>query len=343
MKSIFTLFALILTFSIKAQNLQTILNNGSLLSSVNTINCGSFDFNIETSSKIALRANTGFWAAKLSIDSNGNASLGADNTNLRVGLSGSLKFTISGDATPITGAAWYVWTTPKVAILQAAKMVYPAAPIKNNSITYLYGSLNDTIIKIDKDSLGLGGGGASLVLYKENPVSPVPPSANGTNSVSIGAFSSANGSGSISLMGGAEGDNAVAIMKGDARGDNSIAWQGVARGDYSLGFGTVEAQSFAEVAFGTFNTIYNPVDTVGFNASDRLFSVGNGTGDLSRSDAIIIYKHGGLQFHSITNSGLGSVPSPQAGTIFYCTDCTAVDGSTGVQVCYNGSVWKKAW
>jgi hypothetical protein len=32
-----------------------------------------------------------------------------------------------------------------------------------------------------------------------------------------------------------------------------------------------------------------------------------------------------------------------AGTMIFCTDCTATDASTGVMQVYNGTTWKNAW
>jgi hypothetical protein len=52
------------------------------------------------------------------------------------------------------------------------------------------------------------------------------------------------------------------------------------------------APSYAETAFGCFNTTYTPDSLGSWSAGDRLLVVGNGTGDTARSDAFIIFKNG---------------------------------------------------
>ncbi|MEM1119631.1 MAG: tail fiber domain-containing protein [Bacteroidota bacterium] len=59
----------------------------------------------------------------------------------------------------------------------------------------------------------------------------------------------------------------------------------------------VTAPSFAEVAIGTHNTAYTPNDNFNFDTNDRLFVVGNGTGPINRSDALIVYKNGNMDLN----------------------------------------------
>jgi hypothetical protein len=58
----------------------------------------------------------------------------------------------------------------------------------------------------------------------------------------------------------------------------------------SMGYYTI-APSFAETAIGGFNTSYTPNNATGWNASDRLFVIGNGN-DNARSDALVMLKNG---------------------------------------------------
>jgi len=58
------------------------------------------------------------------------------------------------------------------------------------------------------------------------------------------------------------------------------------------------APSGYEMAIGRFNTDYTPVSNTGWNASDRLFIVGNGTSSIAKSDALVILKNG--------NAGIGT-------------------------------------
>jgi hypothetical protein len=56
-----------------------------------------------------------------------------------------------------------------------------------------------------------GGGGAALELYAENPVTPVSPSATGSNAVAIGDTASASGLRNFSVMSTTTGDDVVGI------------------------------------------------------------------------------------------------------------------------------------
>ena len=62
------------------------------------------------------------------------------------------------------------------------------------------------------DGTAIGGGGAALELYAENPVTPVSPSATGTNAVAIGSGAIASDTRAVALgLSRADGDDAVAI------------------------------------------------------------------------------------------------------------------------------------
>lgn len=77
-----------------------------------------------------------------------------------------------------------------------------------------------------------------------------------------------------------------------------------ATGDYATAFGeNTTAESGYETTLGRWNTDYVPISTTGWNTSDRLFVVGNGTASGSRSDAMVILKNG--------NTGIGQ-SSPTA-------------------------------
>jgi hypothetical protein len=66
-----------------------------------------------------------------------------------------------------------------------------------------------------------------------------------------------------------------------------------ASGNFSTALGLVTtAGSYVETATGIYNTEYTPNSTTAFDSSDRLFVIGNGTGNVARSDALIIFKNG---------------------------------------------------
>ena len=52
------------------------------------------------------------------------------------------------------------------------------------------------------------------------------------------------------------------------------------------------AKSAYETVIGRYNTDYTPNDTAGWDYSDRLFVVANGTSNTSRNDALVITKDG---------------------------------------------------
>jgi hypothetical protein len=76
-----------------------------------------------------------------------------------------------------------------------------------------------------------------------------------------------------------------------------------ASGYFSTAFGyQTTAKSAYEMVLGSWNTEYTPFSTYLWNATDRLFIIGNGTDALSRSDAMTILKNGNV---GIGNSNPG--------------------------------------
>ena len=80
-----------------------------------------------------------------------------------------------------------------------------------------------------------------------------------------------------------------------------------ATGAYSTAFGSgteasgvlstamgrnINAKSYGEIALGSFSTDYTPNSSTTWDPADRLFVVGNGYDDYSRSDALVILKNG---------------------------------------------------
>lgn len=123
-----------------------------------------------------------------------------------------------------------------------------------------------------KDGFGLnkggGGGGTDLVLYDENPVNPMPNTVTGDNAVAIGDGCTASGNYSH-----AEGENNTAS----------------GFGSHSQNLNT-KAESLASTAIGAYNIGGgNPITWI---ATDPLFEIGIGTGDLARANALTVYKNG---------------------------------------------------
>ena len=110
--------------------------------------------------------------------------------------------------------------------------------------------------------------------------------AQGDYSTAMGRYTEATGFNSF-----ASGSSSI------ASGTISFSFgsSSVASGDLSIAFGHhVIAPSAIETVIGSYNTIYTPVDNQYFNSADRLFVIGNGETEASRSDALVLLKNGNL-------------------------------------------------
>jgi hypothetical protein len=103
----------------------------------------------------------------------------------------------------------------------------------------------------------------------------------------------------------AKGDYSFAIGQGSeaqGKGAFAIGIMDKANGDFSsvIGYNTI-APSAMETVIGCFNTEYSPTSNTVWNTSDRLFVIGKGTGDFTRSNAMTILKNGCVGLQSVTN------------------------------------------
>lgn len=174
---------------------------------------------------------------------------------------------------------------------------------------------------IGDGSVCLGGGGSiasgfsAVTLGSDN-------SALGDASTAIGLLTVASGAGSFS--GGIESE---------ASGTNSVA----------LGY-NINAKSLSETSIGLFGTDYTPTSTTAWNATDRLFVIGNGQSSGTRSDALIITKDGNTTMP--TTTGAFSPPilttternalTPTAGMMIYNSTDSKHQG-------YDGTSWNNLY
>lgn len=101
-----------------------------------------------------------------------------------------------------------------------------------------------------------------------------------------------------------------------------------AQGAYSLAAGrNSRALSYSEIVVGLYNTLYTPINTTGWNGLDRIFVVGNGQSNTTRSNAMTLYKNGVLNINDsydlpnmdgtagqvLTTNGSGQVTWQNAG------------------------------
>ncbi|MBE0639395.1 MAG: hypothetical protein IH598_12830 [Bacteroidales bacterium] len=123
--------------------------------------------------------------------------------------------------------------------------------------------------------------------------------ASGSNSVAIGTTNYATGQNSITI---GTVNNASGMLS------IAIGWNAVASGYSSKAFGDyLSAPSAYETVLGQYNIDYTPVSTTGWDASDRLFLVGNGTSNVARSNALTILKNANTTIGgSLTINGNGT-------------------------------------
>lgn len=141
--------------------------------------------------------------------------------------------------------------------------------------------------------------------------------------------------------GGANGVGATAWNSGGANGADSTAWDGaIVNGNSSTGgmdsriegeraFGVglgVVINSFAEFGFGNYNTNGAPTSDTTWELTDKLFSIGNGTSDIARSDALVVFKSGKMKLQNILNctplTALPDVGDSEMGDIAVLDDGT---------------------
>jgi hypothetical protein len=176
---------------------------------------------------------------------------------------------------------------------------------------------------------GTGTGGGNVVFVGSNKLSNPgnpPVSGSGTrmmwypdkaafragrvegtqwNVDNIGFYSSAWGHNTTAsgIASTAWGQNSVAAdwystawgFNSNAAQDYSTAWgvNTTASGWASTAWGLVTtAPSYGETVFGRWNTLYTPAGISIWNATDRLFVIGNGLSNTNRSDAFTILKSG---------------------------------------------------
>ena len=153
----------------------------------------------------------------------------------------------------------------------------------------------------------VASGSNAAVLGGENNKS------SGSNSSVVGGFSNISSGTNSCVIGGnnntSEGTNSV-VLAGNfnkALGEDATVSSGsnnTVSGNKSLvssGVGNT-ANSYGEWVGGLYSTNYLPLSVTGFEGTDRLFNIGNGSSTLSRSDAFTITKNGLAILPSVTNS-----------------------------------------
>ncbi len=167
---------------------------------------------------------------------------------------------------------------------------------------------------------------------------PGPQSiASGTNSIASGAASLALGSGAI-----ASGDHSASVgMNTNANGNNASAFghtnQAIGEASFVTGQQNT-AKSFGETVLGTYGADYTPANSnsnESWYGTDRLLTVANGTSDIDRSNALVVYKDGyteldgKLEVSKSINVGQDNSGIEVQGDIRYNTNNADFEGFTG--------------
>lgn len=270
------------------------------------------------------------------------------------------------------------WRTPKLFKFDGGTIHYPAAPVATDStgIGYVYVASSDSIYKMALGTLlGYAGGGGSTTLQQAidngNELNR-NTSMNGAgynfliDSVEYLTLRGRNLTGEFNgnyaelklnaeegaILGYLYQDNPFAF-KGSIQINNTVLIQ--SEGSSSIGLGSSEDPTItifvADTGFIVQSAKSGMIFTSGL-ASDTLLTTYNP--DSSRFDinsnwpvtinnGLTVYPNGGVQFYNADSATIYAISSPQAGTTFFCTNCTATDNSTGVKVCYNGALWKREW
>jgi len=112
--------------------------------------------------------------------------------------------------------------------------------------------------------------------------------ASGLASSAMGVSTTASSQAATAM-----GNSTTASASNSTAMGNSTTASGVA--STAMGYYTT-AKSLAETAIGTYNTNYSPTNGFQYNATERLFVIGNGTSSSALSDALVMLKNGNTTF-----------------------------------------------
>jgi len=293
-----------------------------------------------------LDANTGLYSAAFN-----NGTLAAGENSFAIGLesgaygdnsfAGGNQTNAHGDNSFAFGAINYANGDGSVALgVSNVASGYTSIVMGNNSQALgtssfacgtLTSSSGDYSTAFGFDTIALGDNSLSFGIYSQSNGNY--SFSGGYGGIAEGAASfayngTATGTNSISFNGTAQGNNSMAVSGGITSGEQSFAiglgatasginsrsfgYQSEASGENSASFGyNTEASSYNETVFGSFSNIYTAVSSTSFNSSDQVFSIGNGTNVLARSNALTIYKSGLMNINDEYNMPLTDGTSGQ--------------------------------
>lgn len=194
----------------------------------------------------------------------------------------------SGDTSQWVGAGTGMLFNPRKAAFRAGK-------VENDEWNET--NVGDYSFVIGNNSIASGEGSISMGLesFSTGDISLAIGEgvvSSGYLSSAFGEYTEASGDASVSM-----GTNSVA----SGYTSFSIGINSIASGGSSFSSGNSNtSKSFSETAMGLYNSDYTPISIDGWQATDRLFVIGNGQSDGNRSDALVILKNGNTGFGTST-------------------------------------------
>ncbi|MFN0203106.1 MAG: tail fiber domain-containing protein [Bacteroidia bacterium] len=239
----------------------------------------------------------------------------------------------SGAALALSGAGTRMFWYPKKAAFRAGFVdgtQWNDANIGDQSI-----AMGEKTIASGTSSFAVGRG--STASGAVSTAAGAFATASNVGAISMGLFttSSGNASMAVGVSTVASGNTSLAMGQGSvASGSVSIAM-----GSYSTASGTssvamgdsVVSSSFAETVVGRYNTIYSPISATNWSTNDRIFTVGNGTTNALRSNAMVVLKNGNIGIgasapsaptmglHQVNNNGILAEGTFGAGNVVSAT------------------------
>ena len=235
---------------------------------------------------------------------NGNTGFGTSTPDATLDLVGSFQyddgnqadgFVLTSDADG--NASWQAASTPASDTIWALHTngtgIYSQrnnglANSANGNSAFAVGDGNEASgaysVALGRRNISSGAGAFTAGAYGNE--------ATALSAVAIGSLNEANGTYSVALGTQNETSGFVGIALGT---ENTVS------GSFATAVGIDNrAKSYGELVVGLYNTNYTPSNVGAFDATDRLFVIGNGTANNSRSDAMVMLKNGNTGFGTST-------------------------------------------